>query len=437
MKTTRSLLASSIVVGAALQWTCGAALAQSVNDANLVTTTYLTGLSQPTGLVFSGLGEGFAIERVSGTVKRFQNGVLAPAEVLNLNVNSEGERGLLGIALDPNFATNGYTYLYYSSNNLGAGVDGGTWVDNRVAKYQWNGTSLVSTGVIRTFGTSADGQGNATIHNGGPLTFGADGNLYGVTGDLDRRRTEQNVPTASNGSSNVGGVYRLDTNLNPAAGNPFSGGQAPFYAYGVRNSFGIAVDPVTNNVWDTENGPDVYDEINLLSSGMNSGWTAIMGPNSRDPQNVSDLVALPGSTYVDPKFSSLNPLGITALEFLANSAWGPDYQNAVIFGGANGTNAGRLFLLRLNAARDGFVLTGDLADLVADNAAERNALAFGSQFGTVTSMKVGPDGALYVTSFGSGNVYRIAPVPEPETWAILALGLGLMALRLRRGSRHA
>lgn len=417
-----------ILIALASAFVAVPATAQTVSDPNLVVTPYLTGLSEPTGMVFSGAGEGFVIEKATGQVKRFDGGVLSAAPVLDLAVNADSERGLLGIALDPDFAINGYTYLYYSSNDQPGAVDGGTWVDNRVVRYQWDGSALVGAGLSRTFGAASDGQATGPNHDGGPLVFGPDGKLYGATGDLNRSALEQNSSTTV--SSNVGGIYRLNTDLTPGTGNPFGGAQAPFYAYGVRNSFGLAFDPVTENLWDTENGPGSFDEINLVARGFNSGWTQIMGPDSEDPQDVDDLVALPGSAYSDPEFSFLRPIGITALQFLHGSSWGSSYDDAVIVGD---NNTGRLFLLRLNATRTGFVLGGDLADLVADNATERNSLSFGTDFNVVTGLQQGADGALYVVALGDGTVYRIAPVPEPTTWTTLAMGLGLLGfIQLRR-----
>src|SRR4029077_2107056 len=115
---------------------------------------------------------------------------------------------------------------------------------------------LTATTTMRTISSPVAGIESVSFHNGGPLVFGFDGNLYGITGDLNRNGVEQNNKSPSATTAKVGGVYRLDTNLTPAAGNPFGGSFAQWYSYGVRNSFGLAVDPVTHKLWDTENGPE-------------------------------------------------------------------------------------------------------------------------------------------------------------------------------------
>ena len=207
-----------------------------------------------------------------------------------------------------------------------------------------------------TFGIGSDGQAMGPNHNGGVLTFGPDGKLYGVTGDLNRSRVEQNN-TGDGVDARTGGVFRLNTNGPFPADNPFTGDFARWYAYGVRNSFGLAFDPGDRHVCGIRRtAPNTFDEINLVVRGMNSGWYAIQGPDGRNVLNApGDLNMLPGAVYQDPKFSFASAIGITSIQFLYGSAWGPGYDNAVLVGE---NNSSRLWLFRLNAARDGLVLTG-------------------------------------------------------------------------------
>jgi aldose sugar dehydrogenase len=410
-------------------------LGQTLNDPALTRQTYATGLVQPTGIAFiPGSLDALAIEKASGQVRRVNaGGGAVSGNVLDLPVHSDSERGLLGIAFDPAFANNRSVYLYYSATSTGSdSTAGGTWLENRLSRFTLNpgGTALTGETVLATFGSAADGQAQGANHDGGPLVFGPDGFLYGVTGDLNRSQVEQNQNTGN--STFVGGVYRVDKTTGAAApGNPFSANANPdlhrWFAYGVRNSFGMAFDPVNGNLWDTENGPDVMDEINLVAPGFNSGWSQIMGPDSRDAQNApGDLVVLPGSSYSDPEFSFASPIGITAIEFLSDSFL-DDYDDAVIVGN---NNLGTMHVLRLNAARDGFVLSGGLTDLVADDEAERNALQFGSGFGPTTDLEVGPDGALYAVSYSTGIIHRI--VPEPGALGLFGAATLSVLWRRRR-----
>lgn len=393
------------------------------------------GISSPTGMGFLGPDDLFLIEKDTGKVKRVHGGVVD--EVLDLDVANDTERGLLGIELHPDFDQNGFVYLYHSARSE-AGDGDGAWTENRLDRYVWDGSTLTADPSFQTFSIPFDAtQNNGPIHDGGPLRFGPDGTLFLATGNLNRNRIEQNN-TAATQSAGTGGIYRFNADGTLPADNPFVNDADPLlrglYAYGVRNSFGLAFDPVTGNLWDTENGPARMDEINLVTSGMNSGWSILMGPEALDPEGhtSADLVnILAQSTYSDPEFSFEQVVSPTSIAFLAGSALGPAYDDAVLVGD---NNTASLYLFRLNAARDGFELSGDLADMVATGA-ERSQLVFGSNFFVTTDMRVGPDGALYVLSYAQDRFYRITEIPEPGSAGTLALGL--LGLAMLRGGRRS
>ena len=410
------------------------ASAQLLTDPMLAVSSYLTGLNNPAGIRFTGPNQGFVIEKGgdTGTVRRFANGVLSTALTLPV-ANDHFERGLLGIAVDPAFTSNGHVYLYHSAGSSGA------WIDNRLTRYTWNGTNLGSPLPMGTFGSSSDRQAIGGNHNGGVLTFGPDGKLYGVTGDLNRNGVEQNNKATTASSAFTGGVFRLNTDGTVPADNPFSGDFSRWYAYGVRNSFGLAFDPATGKLWNTENGVTTFDEINQVVRGMNSGWNAIQGPDSRNALNApADLKillgAVPGedAVYQDPKFSFAQAIGITSIQFLNGSALGPAYDDAVLIGEANNP---RLWLLRLNAARDGFVLVGGLADGVFDSG--DGLTPFGTGFNVTTDIQIGPDGAVYIAALGSGEIFRVAAIPEPASWLLTLIGLAVVGGLAQRRARRA
>jgi glucose/arabinose dehydrogenase len=407
------------------------ATAATISEPGWSLTTAASGFNQPTTMQFLGDGDFFVGEKATGKLKRYDNGTVT--EVLDLPVNSSSERGLLGVALHPDFDTTPSVYLYYS---LADGGDGGTWLENRVSRFDWDGSTLTNETPLLSFERDST-QANGPNHDGGVLRFGPDGMLYGTTGDLNRDRAEQNNQSLAGTSADTGGIFRIrpdgtipDGTLPGETANPFLGESNTafhkWYAYGVRNSFGAAFDPETGELWDTENGPTQWDEINLVQAGFNSGWNAIMGPDSEDPQGLGDLVSFSGSQYSDPEFSWQDVVAPTAIQFLSGSGFGGGYDDAVL---VTDVNTDQLYLFRLNGSRDGFDLSGDLADLVAENPSDADPLVVGSDFANPTDMRVGPDGAVYIVSLGGGAVYRI--IPEPASLTVIALG-GLALLNRRK-----
>ena len=385
------------------------AIGQTLIDPKLHVRELTSGLSQPTVMAFIGLGDILVLQKGDGLVRRVINGVLQPGEVLDVAVNNASERGLLGIAIHPNFPFTPFVYLYFTQSNTSSDTSGSAAVlANRVYRYSWDGTNLVSPTLILDLPATPGPN-----HDGGTMLFGPDGKLYVVIGDLNRNGQLQNF-SAGPAPDNTGVIFRVNDDGSAPNDNPFfalGGNLAKYYAYGVRNSFGLAFDPITGELWDTENGPNRYDEINLVLPGFNSGWEQIMGPDSRDPEGLGNLVFFPGSHYNDPTFSWLNPVGPTAIVFMNSARLGAEYRNDVFVGDINN---GNLYRFRVNATRNGLDFSSPgLSDLVADSSAEFQEVLLGTGFGGITDLKVGPDGLLYVLSFGLGKIFVVSGQQTP------------------------
>ena len=378
--------------------------AQVLNDPALQLRQLVSGLNQPTAMAFIGKGDILVLQKGDGRVRRVINGVLQPDPVLDVAVDNSSERGLLGIAIHPNFPTSAFVYLYYTESSTGSDTSGSPVpVGNRVYRYTWNGSTLVGPQLILDLPVTPGPN-----HDGGTMIFGPDGKLYVVIGELNRNGQLQNFSGAA-APDDTGVIFRINDDGSAPSDNPFfnqGGNLAKYFAYGIRNSFGLAFDSVTGKLWDTENGPANYDEINLVDPGFNSGWMRIMGPSSRDAQGTSDLVIFSGSHYADPKFSWFSTVAPTAIVFTNAATLGVDYQDSVVIGDINN---GNLYRFRLNLARDGFLFTNpNLGDLVADNNTELQEVILGTGFSGITDLKIGPDGLLYVLSFSLGKIFVVS-----------------------------
>jgi glucose/arabinose dehydrogenase len=403
-----------------------------MNDPNLLVAPVVPAgsLAQPTGMAFLQANEILVTEKASGIVRRIVNDILQPTIALDVPVHSNGESGLLGIAVDPGSPTR--VFLYYTEST----VDGGPALGNRIYRYDWS----PGTGTLVNPQLLLDLPAAFSFHAGGSLVWDdANGHLYGVIGDQNNNGQLQNI-AAGPVPNNTSVIVRMNADGTPAAGNPFTpycnnlttqtcttsancpaGGTCLtqvrlYYSYGVRNCFGLTRDPVTGFLWDTENGPfmPTYDEVNQVPIAANSGWNRIMGPVVRDPEGTVDLWNMPGMglTYNDPEFSWLDSTAPTGIVFTVGSSWGPAYDQTVLVGDAI---FGAISAFTLNGARTAFVLTGGLADLVADSAAERDSVRIGTGFQGIVHLVRGlesPNPHIYVVSINNGTIYRIrGPVP--------------------------
>jgi aldose sugar dehydrogenase len=376
----------------------------SISDNALNVEAAVEGFSSPTSMVFLDDNNILVLEK-EGSIRLVSNGILQEQPILQVPVNTESERGLLGVALSNGSngnqgTTNTDVFLYYTEEDP---------LRNRIYKYQWNGETLINPSLILDL--PAEPGPN---HDGGKIIIGPDGYLYAVLGDLNHDGQLQNFPDGPP-PDDTGSIFRI----NPADGsaptdNPFigSGTEAlnKYYGYGVRNSFGMDFDPLTGNLWDTENGPASYDEINLVRPGFNSGWQTVMGPISISGDTEDDLVNFPGSHYADPLFSWTAPVAPTDIEFFNSSNLGERYTNNIFVGDIV---RGNLYFFEVNENRDGISLDttqqqAGLSDLVVDSEDELSAITFGSGFGGITDIETGPDGNLYVLSFDDGIIYEIS-----------------------------
>jgi len=160
-------------------------------------------------------------------------------------------------------------------------------------------------------------------------------------------------------------------------------------------------------LWDTENGAGSNDEINVVKPGFNSGWVQVQGKAPPD-FDYSTLVTFGGKgKYHDPEFTWHDTTGPTKILFFNSSKLGKNYENDIF---VSDIHHGRIFHFKLNVNRTSLALQGPLIDRVADADNETSGLIFGSNFGGISDMEVGPDGYLYIVSLGRGTIYKIIPV---------------------------
>jgi aldose sugar dehydrogenase len=414
------------------------AITQQVYDNNLKVETVYDGLEYPTSMAFIGLDDILVTEKDKGTVQRIVNGQKLALPVFDAAVANENERGLLGIVFVKNQKISPHVYLYFTeSNNKMDGndycpkiiscIEGNDPLGIRLYRYDLDANAKLKNQMLILDLPATPGSD----HVGGGLLLGPDDNIYLTVGD-------GSVSTSI--SSNVkngtlpdgrGGILKITlNNSNKTLGNTTGifGNQYPlnlYYAYGIRNGFGLDFDPVTKKLWDTENGRDFGDEINLVEPGFNSGWNKVQGLWEAQ-RNSTEIVSHPEDRlfdingkglYSSPEFIWNEPVGVTAIKFLDSDKLGTKYKNDLFVADIH---TGNIYHFDLNKKRTELVLEGKLADKLA-NYNEDSSIVFASGFHGITDMEVGPDGYLYLLSFhnathgdrhhyyGTGGIYRIVP----------------------------
>lgn len=436
----------------------------TVLDANFKIEKFVSGLSVPTTMAFVG-DDILVLQKNDGKVRLIRNGILQNEPVLDVEVSNYGEQGLLGIT-----NVGSKVYLFFTESFH----DGGLSLENRIYKYDWDGQKLSNPSLVKRLPSDeVTYNGGAMVSDSKGTVYAVTGEDYkagvlqnhlpsesyrhfseNARSDEKARKTisDSLKQTASclkvsfkHYTTNPAGWQPTNESIreNPWETNPlfilaniescikkFAFNELSFgnwkdtsvilqvdplgdyAAIGIRNSFGLAIDPVTGYLWDTENGPDKFDEINLISKKFNSGWSKVAGPSAIQLQS---LLGYEDYEYADPKFSWEAPIGITGISF-ANSEQFTKYKDWLFIGDSNN---GNIYKFRLNDDRTGFVFNSPhLQDLVVniDTSMQSGSInepmdeiLFGTNFGLISDVEFGPDGALYVVSLLEGTIYRITP----------------------------
>ncbi|MDW0309063.1 MAG: PQQ-dependent sugar dehydrogenase, partial [Nitrososphaeraceae archaeon] len=371
-------------------------------------------LDTPTTMAFLAPNDFLILEKDKGTVQRVINGQTLDKPLLDVNVANSVERGMCGIAVST-IGSKIYVYLYFTEIEGKDGSDraGKAPIGNRLYKYELVDNKLVNPILLLDLPAIPGPR-----HNGGAIEIGPDNNIYVPVGDIDGSfKVDFEATKTQNFENGIdadgrSGILKIKQDGEPV-GEGILGESMPlrlYYAYGIRNSFGLDFDPITGSLWDTENGPHEGDEINRVYPGFNSGWHEIYGfSTTLGKFNKNDFVSFDGKgKYDEPKIAWSKSTGLTSLIFLDSDKLGSQYRNDMFVGDVHN---GLIYHFKLNNERDDLILPKVLAgkSTVNPTVFAAKEIVFGEGFGGITDLTVGPDGYLYVVSIGQGKVFRILP----------------------------
>ena len=385
-----------------------------VFDSRLKVEQVVNGLDTPTTMAFLGPDDFLVLEKDKGTVMRVLNGKILDEPILDVNVANSVERGMCGIAISKN-GPKTYVFLYFTEIDGKDGDDrkGTAPIGNRLYRYEFVDNKLVNSKLLLNLPAYPGPR-----HNGGAIEIGPDQNIYIPVGDVDGsfkidfEATQTQNFDRGKVADGRSGILRL-TQDGKIVDEGILSDAMPlrlYYAYGIRNSFGLDFDPITGFLWDTENGPQGGDEINLVEPGFNSGWNKIYGfSTSLKGFDTDELLTFDNrGHYEEPKLVWTKSAGLTAIIFLDSDKLGDQYRNDIFVGSVHN---GHIYHFKLNQDRNDLLLPRGLAQRLIQNPINVGAedVIFGDGFGGVTDLTVGPDGYLYVVSIGQGKIFRITP----------------------------
>ena len=386
------------------------------------------GITNPTTMAVSPDGRIFVAQQ-SGQLRIVQNGVLLSQPFVSLSVNSSGERGLLGIAFDPDFANNNYIYLYYTLSSA---------ANNRISRFTANGNTVVAGSEMPIL--DLDPLSSATNHNGGSMQFGPDGKLYVAVGENANSANSQDLDTY------LGKILRINTDGSAPAGNPYTSGSSQklrVWDYGLRNPFTITFQPGTGRLFVNDVGQDSFEEVNdATTGGKNFGWPAAEG-NSSNPAYTNPVYyyghgsssslgcAITGGSFFNPVATNYPATYVGKYFFLDYCS---NWINMLTLSGSTGTssnfatniagspvciatgNDGNLyFLSRNNSALYMITYTGSSAPVITNqpqsqSVAQGNAVSFNVSVTGSTPLAYQWSKNSVDISGANGSSYNIAAV---------------------------
>jgi aldose sugar dehydrogenase len=386
------------------------------NDTRIKIEPIYDGLTLPTAIGFIGPNDMLVLSgdekhhddplEKTNKVMRIVNGQMLDEPVLDLGNTIRNLTCMCDIAILQNDNGTSYAFLYIYHAEV-TGDEGITKVVDRLYRYDMTNSKFANPKLLFEIRSSSE-----AVHDGGKLVIGPDNNIYVTIGDIDGRETKaQNVKNGSlpDGSS---GILRFTQDGEPVGGG-LLGDTSPldkYYAYGIRNSFGIDYDPITGNIWITDNGPGCCDELNLVRPGFNGGWNKTMGLSYFDRTfNLTDLESFSDTgKYYDPIFEWSDSIGVTDLVFVPSDKLGKEYEGNLFVAEYN---SGYLYRFILNQTRTGLLLNGSLSDGSANDNVEGLEAVFAKIEGGITDLDIGPDGLVYIVSH-SGKILRLEPMPS-------------------------